>query len=127
MAEHGTGGREMVNTTIEKLMAEAKKAKEEGKIDPVFFRRYNRILMVMKLTITEDPEGILSSLIEKEVGGFVEDVCGEKVDIEGKGSIGKIAAAITEEIINLHLYLDNRKNRDKIMNEYIKKNTIKKK
>lgn len=127
MAEHGTGGREIVEPAIEEMMAEAKKAKDEGQINPIFFRRYNRILMVIKLSIAEDSEGILGTLIEKEVGGFVEDILGEKADIKGGRGIGKVAQAIAEEIINMHMYLDNRKNREKLMEEYIKKSTIKKK
>lgn len=127
MAERGTGEREKVDNALEEIMAEAKKVKADEKIDSVFFWRFNRVLMVLKLSIIKDRESILGPLIEKEIGEFVEEITGEKFDIKGTKGIGKIAAAIAEEILNLHMYLDNRKNRDKIMEKYEKKLSMRKK
>ena len=107
MAEKGTGGREKVIPALEELMADAKKAKDQEQIDPVFFNRYNRLLMVMKLLLVEDEEGILRPVIEREVGDFVWDVEGIKLDGSGKKTIGFVSQAIADELVNLHLYLDN--------------------
>ncbi len=101
------------------MMAEAKKAKKEDQIDQVFFRHYNRLLIVIKLVIVEDTEGILSPLIEREVGGFVEDVKGAKADIMGEGAVGVVAEAIAEEIINLSLYLDNLKRKQELKKKFM--------
>ena len=107
MAEKGTGGREKVIPALEEMMADAKKAKDQEQIDPVFFNRYNRLLMVMKLFLVEDEEGILRPVIEREVGDFVWDVEGIKLDGSGKKTIGFVSQAIADELVNLHLYLDN--------------------
>ncbi len=107
MAEKGTGGREKVIPALEEMMADAKKAKDQEQIDPVFFNRYNRLLMVMKLFLVEDEEGILKPVIEREVGEFVWDVEGIKLDGSGKKTIGFVSQAIADELVNLHLYLDN--------------------
>lgn len=126
LAQHGSGGIENVDSLLEEMMADAIKAREDNKVDLVFFRRYNRLLMVLKLSIVEDDKGILSSLIEREVSSFVLDVKGEKANVQGKEAIGTIASAIADEILNLHLYLDNRERRDELMKEFIEKSTIKK-
>lgn len=107
MAEKGSGGREKVIPALEEMMADAKKAKEQEQIDPVFFNRYNRLLMVMKLFLVEDEEGILRPVIEREIGEFVWDVEGIKLDSSGKKVIGFFSQAIADELVNLHLYLDN--------------------
>ena len=127
MAESGSGGKDKVDNALEAIMADAKKAKTEGSIDSVFFKRFHRLLMILKLAIVESPEGILGPLVEKEISEFVEDVKGEDFYIKGKKGIGTLAAAAAEEIINLHLYLDHRKDRDKLMEEFTEKFTIKKK
>jgi hypothetical protein len=107
MAEKGSGGREKVIPSLEEMMAVAKKAKDQEQIDPVFFNRYNRLLMIMKLVLVEDKEGILGPVIEREIGEFVWDVEGIKLEGSGKKTIGFVSQAIADELINLHLYLDN--------------------
>ena len=127
MAEKGTGGQEVVDPFLQELIAEAKKAKVQAMIDPVFFKRYTRLLMVIKLAIVEDSEGILGPLIKREISRFIEDVWGEEFRFEGKGGIGEIAGALAEEILNLRLYLDNIEKKAKLKEEYQKKFEKKKK
>jgi hypothetical protein len=115
MAEKSTGGYELVNDLIQKKMAELKKAEAEKKLNPVFLKRYKRILVVIKLTIMEtsyDPEGILESLILDEQKKFIKDVTGEdkELQISTRGGIGSISGALSKEISNLYIYLDSRKN-----------------
>lgn len=114
MAEKGTGGREKVIPVLEEMMADAKKAKDQEQVDPVFFNRYNRLLMVMKLLLVEDREGILRPVIEREVGEFVWDVEGIKLQGSGKKTIGFVSQAIADELVNLHLYLDNIEKRQEL-------------
>ena len=71
MAATGTGGREKVDSALSGLMADARQALSEKKIDSVFFYRFNRLLMIIKLTIVEDEKGILKPLIESEIERFV--------------------------------------------------------
>ena len=121
MAERGTGGPEKVEPFLQEMMAEVKKAKAQAKIDPVFFKRYSRLLVVMKLAILEDPEGILGPLIKKEVGRFIEDVKGEEYPVQGRRGIGAISDALAEEILNLRLYLDNIEKKAELKKEFRKK------
>jgi len=124
MAERGAGGPDEVNKTLDSIMAETAKAKEQGSIDPLFYHRFRRLLQVTKLAIIHDPAGILIPLIEREIGVFVEDVKGETSRIDGsKGGIGvgAVADALAEELINLHLLLDGKKHRERLKQEFMNK------
>lgn len=125
MAEKGIGGEEVVSNALNEMMAAAKKAETQGQIDPVFSRRFKRILLILKLAITEDKEGILKPVIEREIEEFVKDICGETgADVNKKGKpvigIGQIAGAVAEEILNLRIYLDTKEEKMKLMEEYKK-------
>ena len=132
MAERGTGG-EAVSNALNEIMAAAKKTESQGQIDPVFSRRFKQILVILKLAITEDKEGILEPVIEREIEEFVKDVFGEtRADVDKKGKpvigIGQVAGAVAEEILNLRIYLDTKEEKMKLMEEYKKQfSTTKKK
>lgn len=132
MAERGAGGEEAVSNALNEMMAAAKKAEAQGQIDPVFSRRFKRILLILKLAITKDKEGILKPVIEREIEEFVKDIFGETgadVDKNGKPiiGIGQIAGAVAEEILNLRIYLDTKEEKMKLMEEYKKQFTPTKK
>lgn len=116
MAAAGTGGREKVDSALSELMADARQALSEKKIDSVFFYRFNRLLMIIKLTIVEDEKGILTPLIESEIEHFVLEKTGEKINMQ-EGSIGTVAQAVAEGIIDLHLYLRTKPERQKILKD----------
>jgi hypothetical protein len=120
MAATGSGGKNKVNTEIEGIMAETKKAFSETKIDPYFFRHFHRILLVIKLTIVEDQQGILGPLIEREAEEFASDMMGVQKGRE-TSSIGVLAEALQQGILNLQLYLDTKDQRQKLMEEWEKK------
>lgn len=123
MAEKGTGGYEIVNDVIQNLMSDLKKAEEEKKVDPVFFGRYHRMLVIIKLAIIDtpyDPEGILDVFIVRELKDFVNDVTGVGADLpppEHRG-VGAIAGAVAEEVLNLHIYLENKGKRASLIEYY---------
>ena len=123
MAQTGEGGYELVNSILQKKMAELKKAKTQGLVDSVFFRRYKRILVVLKLSIIDepyDPERILNSFIVTELKSFHEDVFGTETEFpppEHRG-IGAIAGAIAQEVLNLHIHLDGLKKMEKLKARY---------
>lgn len=123
MAMTGTGGFERVDKAIQGMMAEVKKAREEKKIDAVFFKRYTRLLSFIKLSLIPDPQSILQPVIKKEIGEFIEETLGEEWD--GK-SIGQMAQAIAEEIINLHIYLETIGRKAELMKIYEQKSAVKK-
>ena len=116
MAATGTGGRGKVDSALAALMADARQALSDKKIDNVFFYRFNRLLMFIKLTIVEDEQGILKPLIESEIERFVLDKTGEKINMQ-EGSIGIVAQAVAEGIIDLHLYLKTKPERVKILKD----------
>lgn len=121
MAITGTGGKEVADKAMEEVMAEAKQARAQKQLDPVFYRRFNRLLMVCKIAV--DSEGILGPLFNKEVGEFVLDMYGElqePLSPEKKMSVGLVAGAITEELLNLRFYLDTRERRAEVMNDLMK-------
>jgi len=120
MAATGSGGRDKVNTEIEGIMAETKKAFSENKIDPYYFRHFHRILLVIKLTIVEDQEGILGSLIEREAEEFVSDMMGAQKGRDAS-SIGVLAEALQQGFLNLQLYLDTKDQRQKLKEDWEKK------
>lgn len=120
MAVSGKGGYEEVNEVLQKSMAGLKKARELDQVDAVFFKRYKRMLTIMKLAIIDtpyDPEGILDDFILREINAFDEDITGLKSERNDRG-IGVVAEAIAEEILNLHIYLDGLKKRDQLIKKY---------
>jgi len=121
MAMKGSGGPGELEKGIQKFMADAKKARDQKQLNPVFFRRYAHLLAVMKLVLSPDPGGILAPLIDRELSQFVADVLGEDWKGAGPGAIGQVSDAIAYEIIDLQMYLDNLEVREKLRKEWDKK------
>ena len=105
-----SGKAEVLEPRLQEIMIAAKKAREAKTIDPVFFRRFNRMLAVTKLVATPDSSGVLGPVIEQVLGDFVLDKLGLQGfhDEGGKGSkaINWVAQALASEIIDLQIYLD---------------------
>lgn len=118
MAVSGSGGVEKVNAAVEKFMADARKAKEQKQIDGVFFVRYTRILAIIKIAVAPDPEGILVPMFDDELRRFVREVSGEDYKGTGPEAIGQVANGIANEIINLHLYLDDTEAKAKLWKSF---------
>jgi hypothetical protein len=115
---------ERTEKALVSMMKEAKKAKAQGQIDAVFFKRFHRILMVIKCVITpvpKDDAGIMKPLYFGAINQFIEDIEGEPFDLEKVGeneAINKFTQAISHELINLRIYLDNKEKREKLIEEY---------
>ena len=124
LAESGTGGREALEQAMQELITGARQARAQKQIDAVFFFKFNRLMTVIQLAIVEDPQGILGSIVDREVGDFIEEVTGEKVTIsskEGKGvGLASIADALANEILNLRIYLDTLPRREAMRQEFYK-------
>ncbi|MBN1270991.1 MAG: hypothetical protein JXB26_01865 [Candidatus Aminicenantes bacterium] len=115
MAATGSGGEDLVRPQLDEMMADAKKNLAEEKIDPVFFHGFQRMLSVIKLIVIKDKEGILGPIIQKEVGGYVLETTGKEVNLlDESQTIGSVADAIAQGILNLHLYLDTKEQREKL-------------
>lgn len=114
MAMAGSGGAEKVTKAVEGFMAEARTAKDKGQVDGVFFVRYARILGILKIAVAPDPEGILVPMFDDELRRFVREVLGEDYKGTGPEAIGQVANAVVNELLNLHLYLDDIETKEKL-------------
>jgi hypothetical protein len=117
LKKQGSGGFEVMDKGIQNLMAAAKAARKENKIDAPFFRRYTRMLQIIKLAIVTseyDREGILNSLVQGEIDRFVADVSGASNAAAVGHGIGPVAEALAEEIINLYMVLDCQGKREEL-------------
>jgi len=123
LAEKREGVMGKTNIALKEMMKKARTAKWQNQIDAHFFKRYTRILMVLKIIVLPvDDGGILKSLHFREINKFIEDIEGEKFDIEqagsGKEAINKFSQAVSHELINLRVYLDNKEQRQKLEENY---------
>jgi hypothetical protein len=104
LSRQGRGEAAPLEKSLDQWMQQAKKAKAEGKIDDVFFKRFNRILVVIKLSIIFDPGGHLRALILDEINQF--DI---PKKYEGRtGGLAPVAGLLAEEILSLKRYLDKK-------------------
>ncbi|MBM3295321.1 MAG: hypothetical protein FJY80_08660 [Candidatus Aminicenantes bacterium] len=103
LSENRAGTDETINS-LESLMTAAVSARDAKAIDPSFFRRYHRLLMVVRLSLVTDMSGILKPLVDREFGGFIKDVTGEAYDAEGSATrqIAQFLKAVDAEIMNLY-------------------------
>ncbi len=125
LAGQREGVMERTNAAIGEMAREAQRAEAQGQIDTVFFKRFQRILVVIKCLITPIVKGedgwFIKSLYFDAISKFVEDIEGEKFDIEKVGhneAINKFTQAVSHEIIELRIYLDNKEKREKLIEEY---------
>lgn len=130
MAEKRESVFDKADKELEEMMREAMRAKAQNQIDAVFFKRFSRILLVLKLVISNPPgQVIMMQLMKREVNQFIEDVEGVKFDIDKAGpnvAINTFSQAISHEVINLRIYLDNKEKREKLIEEYQKQMSISK-
>lgn len=119
MATKGSKG--VLESNLNNIMAAAVKAKTQGEIDDVFYSRFARLMAVTKLTLVPDTEQILKPIAEKEIRRFVGDVLGDEAAAAPKIGIGQLAESMSQEIINLQIYLDTKDQRKKMMEEFYKK------
>jgi len=119
LAMHGSGGYEKVSPALKKFLSDANQARQKNQIDQVFFARYKRLLSISELASIPSAE-ILADIIEEEVGRFVKDILGEDFNSANpvQSKIGLVAYAISEEILNLHLYLDDIEAKDKLRKSF---------
>jgi uncharacterized protein YheU (UPF0270 family) len=96
MATRGTGSGEL-ETNLRAMATAAKKAKEAGEINLVFYSRYARILAMTKLLVQPDQGNILIPVIDREVTDFLRDITGEEpiaYKAGGPPAIGQVANAL---------------------------------
>jgi hypothetical protein len=110
------GAPDSLDKSLGELMLAAKKAREAGQVDSVFFSRFNRLLAVTKLVAVPDPSGVLVPVIEDVLGTFVQDKLGhdEFRGAKGAKAISHVAQALSTELINLQIYLDTTKERESL-------------
>ena len=105
---------EKTNQALNDMMKDAKNARAQNQIDDVFFKRFHRILLVLKIVVTpieKDGAGIMDSFYFGEINRFIEDIEGIKFDVKKAGTseaIDTLSKAISHEIVDLRLYLDTK-------------------
>ncbi len=98
-----------LQAALDGMMASAKLAKAESRIDQEFFERYARVVRVIRVLTIKDPEGILLPLFEKEVSSFVTSVLGPQASGAAMTPMPEIARALKVELDALKQKLDRRK------------------
>lgn len=119
MAAKGSNG--ILESNLNNIMTQVVKAKTQGEIDDIFYSRFARLMAVTKLVIVPDAGHILKPIIERETRRFVEDILGEEAAAAPELGIGTLAESITQELLNLQIYLDTKDQRKKMMEEFYKK------
>ncbi|MCK5202511.1 MAG: hypothetical protein KAR15_01515, partial [Desulfobacterales bacterium] len=118
----GSGGYNVVDQLLQNSVVMLRKAKMDKAVDSVFYRRYKRILEVLKLTIINakhDRENILNDHIAMVIQSFIYDITGEFKNLGSERyGIGLISEAVSFELLNLHIYLDTKNNRPELMKKY---------
>lgn len=99
----GNEKREDIKSHLSHLWGEAKKARDKGQIDQIYYTRYKRILVVIMLNvITDEKNIIINSLIFEEINKFDIPAIDDTQNLAG---IGSIAKTLSEEIASLKKYL----------------------
>ncbi|MCX6565732.1 MAG: hypothetical protein NTW38_04810 [Candidatus Aminicenantes bacterium] len=115
------GAKDSLDANLNKMMAEAKKARTAGDIDAVFLSRYNRLVAVTKLVTLKDPEKTIAPILHAELGRFVMDVLGEELKTEGPPeAIVQTANALAFAIVDLQIYLDTLDSRQQRYDKFVK-------
>jgi hypothetical protein len=115
LAEMKDGVLEKTGKALVQMMKDARKARDQDQIDEVFFNRFHRILVILNIVITpveKDDANIMGPYYFREINRFIEDILGEKYDVQkagGREAIDKLSQALSREIKNLRLYLDAKK------------------
>jgi len=104
LSRTGKGTEEMILRELNSWMAQARLAKEKKLIDNVFFARYKRILVVIRLTIIREADHAFDQLIIREINKF--DIP-RKVKGEVRG-LASVSDALAQEILSLKRYLDQK-------------------
>jgi hypothetical protein len=114
------GTNKTLDSDLDKMMSEAKKAKAAGDIDAVFLSRYSRMIAMTKLITMKDPEKTIAPVLNAELARFVMDVLGEEPKPEGPGAIGQIANALAFAIVDLQIYLDTLNSRQERYDKFVR-------
>jgi hypothetical protein len=111
---------------LEGLLLDAKRARDQKLIDAAFFKRYQRVLIILRLMAMPGKQGVLAPVFEKEFSTFVEDISGVRYDLASPSvAINQVTGALTDEVMNLYLYQDGLKARAKLLKEFEKKYGVK--
>lgn len=97
-------GEEEQLAVLDKAMEAATELRASNRIDAAFLKRFQRVLLVIRLSFITDRSGILRSLVDREMAGFVKDITGEKFDPQGPptAQIVMFSKAVDAELLNLY-------------------------
>jgi hypothetical protein len=104
LSKTGKGEEETIVRELNTWMIQARFAKDQNLIDDVFFKRYKRILAVIRLTIIKAANHAFDHLIVQEINKF-------DIPQKMKGGVyglASVAGALAKEIQSLKGYLDKK-------------------
>ena len=93
-------GAEVLDTAMEAATG----LRAANRIDDSFLKRFQRVLLMIRLSFITDRSGILKTLVFQEMAGFVKDISGEKFDPEGPATVQIVmfSKAVDTELLNLY-------------------------
>lgn len=101
--------REKIIKSMNEMKKDAREAIIKSQIDKTFYKRFSRLLSLQKLILVNDPEGILGSLIQKEITEFLKDIKGENFNQKDQGDFFTLfRETMVEEISALRDYLKSK-------------------
>ncbi|HNX98014.1 MAG TPA: hypothetical protein PKK12_10070 [Candidatus Aminicenantes bacterium] len=104
------GGIETAKDRLEVIIASNGASFAAGQIDPIFYHRMRRLLLIFKLIMLPMKKGndVWEIVIQHELPAFAYDTLGKAWtwDPKDRGGIELMASAIEEEFVNLWIYLD---------------------
>jgi len=121
IARKGTG-LESAERRLNAAIADGAATFKDGKVDAIFYHRFQRLLLIFKLIMTPvtPTNNVWEPVIKKELGEFIRDVLGEEwiLNFKDKSNIGRLAAAMEEEFANLWIYLETLERRSELKKKY---------
>jgi len=115
-------GLESAEKRLRDAIADAAATNRAAKIDPVFYHRYRRLLLIFRLIMTKVTRynNVWEPVIKHELSEFIRDVLGEEwlLNFKDKGNIGRLAADMEEEFASLWIYLDTQAKRRELKQKY---------
>lgn len=115
-----SGSKDTLGADLDKMLTEARKAREAGEIDAPFLARYNRLVAVTKLITMQSTDKTAVPVFKAELERFVMDVLGEELKGEGAVGIGQMADALAYAVIDLQIYLDTLEGRKARYDKFVK-------
>ncbi len=120
-------GKTEIQKAFHQLASHCDEAFSKKQIDGVFHYRFKRMLQVLTLAITDDPDAMLWPLSSQEITRYSLEKTGQKPPIRKTDQkhrapgLGPLANSVINEVLDLHIYLETKEKRQQLMKTYMDK------